>query len=515
MCFLLINYNIMKRALISVSDKTGIVELAQGLQAKGVQILSTGGTAKVMREAGVEVMDVSDYTGFPEMMNGRVKTLHPKIHGGLLALRANSEHMQAAQTNGIEMIDLVVVNLYPFEATIQKEGVTEPEAIEQIDIGGPSMLRSAAKNFQSVTVITEPTDYAVVLKELNEAGDTTPETRRRLAEKVFETTANYDAAIASYLNKGQTKTITVKKISDLRYGENPHQAASFYRDPSSDQQACLPNAEFIQGKALSYNNIMDADAALSLVREFTQPCVAFIKHANPCGIAVGSDINEAFINGYEGDPKSAFGGIIAFNQTCSADLAEVITGKFFEIVLAPDFEPEAIEKFKKAEKMRVLKVGTLKPEVSAKTYRRVTGGLLIQDLDTKQIGRDDIKIATEKRPTEQEMEDLLFAWHVVKHVKSNAIVLAKNGMTVGIGAGQMSRVDAVELANKKAMGREKGAVLASDAFFPFADSIEAAAASGITAIIQPGGSIRDQEVIDAANKHGIAMIFTGARAFLH
>ncbi len=505
----------IKRALISVSNKEGIVELAQALQAKGVEILSTGGTARVMREAGVDVMDVSDYTGFPEMMDGRVKTLHPKIHGGLLALRSHTEHMQAAEQNQIKMIDLVVVNLYPFAETIKKEGVTLPEAIEQIDIGGPSMLRSAAKNFQSVTVVTNPADYSLVIKELNESGSTTLETRRRLAEKVFEVTAKYDSMIANYLNEGKTQNIIVEKISDLRYGENPHQVASFYRDPSATKQASLPNAEFIQGKALSYNNIMDADAALSIVREFQKPCVAFIKHGNPCGIAIGSDINEAFINGYEGDSKSAFGGIIAFNQTCTADLAEIITGKFFEIVLAPDFEEGAIEKFKKAEKMRILKMGELKPELPAKTYRRVTGGLLIQDLDIKQINRDDIKIATEKRPTDQEIEDLLFAWHVVKHVKSNAIVLAKKGMTVGIGAGQMSRVDAVELSIKKSMGRERGSVLASDAFFPFADSIDVAAVNGITAIIQPGGSIRDQEVIDAANKHGIAMIFTGARAFLH
>lgn len=505
----------IKRALISVSNKDGIIDFAQGLYSKGIEILSTGGTAKLLRENNIDVMDVSDYTGFPEMMNGRVKTLHPKIHGALLALRDNDAHMKSADDHDIQPIDLLVVNLYPFEATIQKEGVTLEEAVEQIDIGGPSMLRSAAKNFRSVTVVADPDDYAVVLNEINQNQDTTPETRRRLAEKVFEATARYDGMIAHYLNGGKTTQIIVEKMGDLRYGENPHQQAAVYKEPDYARQACLPNADVLQGKALSYNNLMDADAALSLVREFEKPCVAFIKHGNPCGIAIGSTINEAFINGYEGDPKSAFGGIIAFNRTCTGDLAEAIISKFFEIVLAPDFESEALEKFKVKENMRVVKMGEIKPELPGKTYRKITGGLLIQDIDTKRISREELKVVTQKTPTEKEMEDLLFAWHVCKHVKSNAIVLAKNGMTVGIGAGQMSRVDAVELAIKKAMNRQHESVLASDAFFPFADSIEEAAAHKITAIIQPGGSVRDQEVIDAANQHGIAMVFTGYRAFLH
>lgn len=505
----------IKRALISVSDKSGIADFAKKLADKGVEILSTGGTAKLIRENGVEVKDVSDYTGFPEMMNGRVKTLHPMIHGGLLALRDNAEHMKAAEENGIEMIDLIVVNLYPFAETIKKEGVTDAEAIEQIDIGGPSMLRSAAKNFQSVTVVTDPADYEVVVAEFEKDGDTSPETRRRLAEKVFEATARYDATIASFLTGGKLDGFLVKKVQDLRYGENPHQEAAFFADMPGHNEASLVGAEKLQGKELSYNNIMDADGALSLVREFSEPTVAFIKHANPCGIASGDTINDAFVNAYETDPKSAFGGIICFNRPVTEDIAESIVSKFFEVVLAPDFEEGALEVFKKKEKLRVLKLGEVNPEPEAKTYRKVSGGLLIQDLDTARIAESELKVVTKRKPTEAEMKDLLFAWHVVKHVKSNAIVLAQNQMAVGIGAGQMSRVDAVELAIKKAMKREDDAVMASDAFFPFPDSIETAAKHKIRAIIQPGGSIKDEDVIAAADAADIAMVFTGKRAFLH
>lgn len=505
----------IKRALISVSNKDGVVEFAKRLDAKGVEILSTGGTAKLLRENGIDVVDVSKFTGHPEMMDGRVKTLHPKIHGALLALRDNDEHMKAVKEHNIGLIDLLVVNLYPFEETIAKENVKLEEAIEQIDIGGPSMLRSAAKNFRSVTVITDPGDYDLVIKEVEENGDTSEVTRRKMAEKVFKSTAHYDSLIANYLTGGETRHIIVEKIGDLRYGENPHQEASFYKDRNGSEGASIPNAEVLQGKALSYNNIMDADAALSIIREFNKPCVAFIKHANPCGIAVSEDINDAFLNAYEGDSKSAFGGIIAFNRTCTKDLAETIIGKFFEIVLAPDFEEGALEAFKQKPNLRVLKLGEIKPDIPAETYRKVSGGLLIQDLDTKRIEESDLKVVTKKQPTASEMEDLLFGWHVVKHVKSNAIVLAKEGMSVGVGAGQMSRVDAVEIALKKAGGREKGSVLASDAFFPFPDSIEAAAKAGIKAIIQPGGSVKDEDVIKAADEHGITMVFTGARAFLH
>lgn len=505
----------IKRALISVSDKDGIVDFAKTLHAKGVEILSTGGTAKLIRESGVDVMDVSDYTGHPEMMDGRVKTLHPKVHGGLLAVRDNPEHMKSAEEHDIGIIDLVVVNLYPFAETIKKEEVTLETAIEQIDIGGPSMLRSAAKNFRSVTVVTDPADYAVVLAEMENGGDTTEGTRRRLAEKVFELTAQYDSMIAGFLTEGKFKNITLEKLGELRYGENPHQKAAFYKDDGGFEGASIPNAEVLQGKALSYNNIMDADAALSVVREFSEPCVAFIKHANPCGIAVGANIEEAFKNAYEGDPKSAFGGIIAFNRTCTKEFAESITGKFFEIVLAPDFGEGALEVFANKPNLRVLKLGDVQPEAGGETYRRITGGMLVQDFDTKQIKKDDLKVVTKKVPTDAEMNDLLFGWHVCKHVKSNAIVFAKGGMSVGIGAGQMSRVDAVELALKKADGREQGSVLASDAFFPFPDSIEVAHSAGITAIIQPGGSVKDPEVIAKADELGIAMVFTGTRAFLH
>ncbi len=503
----------IKRALISVSNKDGIVEFAKRLYAKGIEILSTGGTAKLLRDNDIDVIDVSKYTGFPELMSGRLKTMHPKIHGALLAHRDNKEHMKEVDKHGLDLIDLAVVNLYPFKETIQKEGVTLEESVEQIDIGGPSMLRSAAKNFRYVTVLTDPNDYEPVLKEIEANGDTSEETRRKLAEKVIEATARYDSMIDNSRNEGKTKHIIVQKISDLRYGENPHQKAGFYKEHAD--QACIPNAEIIQGKELSYNNIMDADGALSLVREFDKPCVAFIKHSNPCGIAVGENINDAFINAYEGDPKSDFGGVIAFNRTCTADLAEVIAGKFFEIVIAPDFEDDALKAFAKKPNLRVLKLGEIKPEEAGETYRKVSGGLLVQDLDVKRIEKEDLKVVTKKVPTDQEMEDLLFGWHVVKHVKSNAIVLAKNGMAVGIGAGQMSRGDAVELAIKKALNRDDGSVLASDAFFPFPDSIERAAERKITAIIQPGGSIKDEDVIKAADEHGIAMVFTGVRAFLH
>jgi len=504
----------IKRALISVSNKNGVVAFAAKLYARGIEILSTGGTAKLLRENGIDAVDVSQFTGSPEMMDGRVKTLHPKIHGGLLAIRDNTDHMKAAQENGIGLIDLVVVNLYPFKETIGKPNVTEEEAIEQIDIGGPSMLRSAAKNFRSVTVVTEPEDYETVIAEIEASGDTTPETRRKLAEKVFLKTAEYDTMIANYLTGGKITTILAKKITDLRYGENPHQKAAFYSEQPHDG-ACIPRAIIHQGKELSYNNIMDADAALNIVREFKKPAVTFVKHANPCGAAVSNTLNDAFINAYECDPKSAFGGIIAFNETCTADLAEVIMGKFFEIVLAPTFEPKALEIFKTKPDLRVLEVGSIHETPPYKTYRKVSGGLLVQDANIKKITREELKMVTNKKPTEQEIKDLLFGWRVIKHVKSNAILFAKQGMTVGIGAGQMSRVDSVELGIKKAGGREKGSVMISDAFFPFADSIDAAAKAGITAIIQPGGSKRDEEVINAANKHGIAMVFTGSRAFLH
>lgn len=504
----------IKRALISVSDKDGVVDFARRLYAKGVEILSTGGTAKLLRENGVDAVEVSQFTGHPEIMGGRVKTLDPKIHGALLAKADDPEHMEQAKKNGIKLIDLVAVNLYPFAETVAKKGVTEDEAIEQIDIGGPSMLRSAAKNFARVTVVSDPCDYERVAEEIEAEGDTSPETRRRLAEKVFLKTAQYDTMIANYLTGGAIAAMVGEKIQDLRYGENPHQKAAFYIDQPHGE-ACIPNAKIHQGKTLSYNNIMDADAALSMVREFKEPTAVFVKHANPCGAATAKNISDAFINAYGCDPKSAFGGVIALNRTCTADLAEAIVNKFFEIVLAPDFEEEALEKLKAKPDLRVLGVGPVKNDPPYKTLRKVSGGLLVQDSDTKKLTEKDLKTVTKKAPGKQEMSDMLFAWHMVKHVKSNAIVLAKNGMTVGIGAGQMSRVDAVDIAVRKAGDRCRGTVMASDAFFPFADSVEAAAAAGITAIIQPGGSKRDEEVIAAADKLGLAMVFTDVRAFLH
>ncbi|MBI5412545.1 bifunctional phosphoribosylaminoimidazolecarboxamide formyltransferase/IMP cyclohydrolase [Candidatus Peregrinibacteria bacterium] len=504
----------VKRALISVSNKDGIVEFAKALDSLGFEILSTGGTAKLLRSNDIDAIDVSAYTGFPEMLDGRVKTLHPKIHAALLALRDNKTHMQAAKDHEVEMIDLVVVNLYPFIETVSKSNVKESEAIEQIDIGGPSMLRSAAKNFQSVTVVTDPRDYGRVIQELKKAGKTSLETRRALAEKVFQTTSRYDGAIASWLTGGRLATITAEKVRDLRYGENPHQRAAFYRD-TDNRFTNIPNATVLQGKELSYNNIMDADAAFSLIAEFREPTVTFIKHGNPCGIASADTLEEAFINGYSGDPKSAFGGIIAMNRSCTADVAEAIAKQFFELVLAPAFEEKALKILSAKPDVRVLSLGDFRIEPNQRVYRKVQGGLLIQNYDQKELTKKDLTNVSAKKPTDKQLQDLLFAWRVVRHVKSNAIVLAKNLTTVGIGAGQMSRIDSVEIAIRKAGDRVQGAVLASDAFFPFADSIQAAVQAGISAIIQPGGSKRDKEVFDAADKAGIAMVLTGTRAFLH
>lgn len=503
----------IRRALISVSDKTGILEFCQKLKKKGVEILSTGGTAQLLREHGIEVKDVSDYTGFPEMMNGRVKTLHPKVHGGLLALRNNPEHMQSATNNEIEMIDLVVVNLYPFEATIKKPDVTREEAIENIDIGGPSMLRSAAKNYQSVTVVADPEDYTKVIQEIEKNGKTTLETRTILAQKVFAKTANYDATIAHYLNP-DFLSLNFQKKQDLRYGENPHQKAVFYEEPKNTFTS-LANSKQLQGKELSFNNIFDGDGALDLIQEFVLPAVAIIKHANPCGTAQADSIEKAYDKALSSDPLSAFGGIIALNQECTPQLAEKITQHFFEIVIAPSFSAAALKIFQTKPNLRILETGIFRRNPNLKTMKKVMGGILVQDADLKEITKADLKIVTKIQPTSEEIETMLFAWKVVKHVKSNAIVLAKNEMTVGVGAGQMSRVDSTEIAVKKAGDRAIGAVLASDAFFPFPDAIEAAHQGGIKAIIQPGGSVKDAEVINKADELGITMVFTGSRCFLH
>ena len=505
----------ISRALLSVSDKTGIVEFARFLADKKIEILSTGGTAKELRAANIPVRDVSDFTGFPEIFDGRVKTLHPKIHGGLLYRRDEKKHVQMAEEQGIQPIDLVVVNLYPFEQTVTRAGISDSEAIEQIDIGGPSMLRSAAKNHASVTVLTDPDDYALVQAEMEKAGDTTAATRRLLAAKVFARTAEYDAAIARYFDPNFW-SISGRKIQDLRYGENPHQTAAFYRSPHPASPS-IATAQQLQGKELSFNNILDANAALSIVSEFDPkaPVATIIKHLNPCGTAFGKTPEEAFQKAYQADSLAAFGGIVALNQEVSAELAEKMSAVFFEIIVAPGFSKEAQKILSKKENLRLLEVGKIRLAAKETDVRSVLGGYLVQDLDTKALFSDDLKVVTKKAPNSTQTEDLLFAWKVCRHVKSNAIVLAKGGVTVGVGAGQMSRVDSVEIALKKAGEKADGAVCASDAFFPFADSIELLAKAGVTAIIQPGGSKKDQEVIDACDKLGIAMIFTGTRAFRH
>lgn len=527
----------IKRALISVSNKSGVVEFAKGLHALGVEILSTGGTASALREAGVTVRDVSDVTGFPEMMDGRVKTLHPKIHGGILGLR--DVHAPTASDHGIEWIDLVVVNLYPFAATIQKAGVSEDEVIENIDIGGPSLIRAAAKNRGWVGVVVDPTDYASVLQEI-QSGGLSYETRKRLSIKAFGHTAQYDAIIHGYLTSSlrgrlgrpkqsqiassatpprddgfpQILTLPFIKHMDLRYGENPHQRAAAYRDPLASGTSIL-SATIHQGKQLSYNNIMDADAAFAMTREFDEPACIVVKHANPCGVATGEDITEVFTRAYNADSLSAFGGIISLNRPCTAKIAEAIAKVFVEIVLAPSYEPAALEILSKKKNLRVLELGSFGPREPKTEFRYVDGGLLLQDSDVKTLTQHDLDVVTIKQPTANELRDMLFAWRVVKHIKANAILIAKDNTTVGVGAGQVSRVDSVDIALKKAGDRAKGAVLASDAFFPFRDSIDKLAGTGITAIVQPGGSVKDEEVIAAANEHGLAMVFTGTRAFKH
>ena len=499
----------IKRALVSVSNKTGVEELCRELIELGVEIISTGGTAKRLHEAGIEVRSIDDLTGFPEMMDGRVKTLHPKVHGGILAVRDNQKHMAAVKEHGIELIDLVVVNLYPFE---------DKPGIENIDIGGPAMVRSAAKNYEHVGVVVDPQDYPTVLDELKRSKDLSQETRYYLMQKAFAHTGYYDSMIANYMNR--TKAFTeelsfgYRKVASLRYGENPHQAAAYYAEPLSDVSSIV-RAETLQGKQLSYNNIMDADAALKIVLEFEQPAAAVIKHTNPCGTAIAEDITTAFIKAYEADAQSAFGGVIGLNRTCTKAIAEYLSKVFVEIVLAPDFEDEAVAIFAAKPNVRLLKLGTLKPTEPVWETRKILGGTLVQEMDTKHITEKDLTVVTDDKPNKHQLPDLLFAWAVCKHVKSNAIVIVKHGVTIAVGAGQMSRIDAVNIALKKAGDAAKGAVLASDAFFPFRDSVEAIAKAGVAAIIQPGGSVRDADVIIAANELKIPMVFTGFRAFWH
>ena len=520
----------VKRALISVSDKTGLDEFVKGLHKLGVDILSTGGTAKRIRELGVPVRDVSSYTGFPEMLDGRVKTLHPKIHGALLSLRDNKDHMAQVSEHGIELIDMVVVNLYPFEKTVAKEGVELEEAIENIDIGGPSMLRSAAKNYKSVAVVTDPKKYPAILKELEKSkGSLSEKTLEELAVEVFEKTSNYDTAIYDFLsNKFKRNTqsairnmntlqLNYTKIQDLRYGENPHQKAAFYKDESVNEPSASTAIQH-HGKELSFNNIIDLNAAIEIVREFDEPAATVIKHTNPCGTATASTLEKAYKDALACDPLSAFGSIVGLNKKVDAKTATAITkAGFVECVVAPSYDKKAMEILMAKKNLRILEVSGFDRSIAKfePDMKKVVGGMLVQDRDVKKIEKKDLKVVTKKKPTSAQLDSLLFAWKVAKHVKSNAIVLCKGTKTVGVGAGQMSRVDSVILSARKAGSRSKGSVLASDAFFPKPDGIQAAKKAGAVAIIQPGGSIQDEEIIKTADKLGIAMVFTGMRHFKH
>ena len=540
----------IRRALLSVSDKGGIVEFARELKRFGIEIISTGGTARALRDAGLAVRDVSDLTKFPEMMDGRIKTLHPRIHGGLLAVRDNPEHLAAMSEHEIEPIDMVVVNLYPFEQTILRQAVTLEEAIEQIDIGGPAMIRSAAKNHESVTVVVSPDQYSDILAELNRhAGAISFETRRSMALHAFQRTAMYDAVVSVFLQRstddedlpitsgpsggigGFTGSIggpqpvsietsssppdlarwVLRKTSDLRYGENPHQVAALYDTKARDG---IGTAELLSGKEMSFNNYVDADAAWQLVCDFDDLACAIIKHTNPAGAALGATNEEAYKKALVCDPVSAFGGIVAFNRSVDEAAARAVNEVFTEVIIAPDYEPAALEVLKAKKNLRVLRAGTAQPNAGLE-YKQISGGMLVQTRDTHRMKREDLKVVTKRAPSDEEIEDLLFAWTVCKHTKSNAIVYVRGRQTVGVGAGQMSRVDSVKIGAMRAQLPTAGSVLASDAFFPFRDGLDEAAKHGITAVIQPGGSVRDAEVIAAADEHGLAMVFTGIRHFKH
>jgi phosphoribosylaminoimidazolecarboxamide formyltransferase/IMP cyclohydrolase len=530
-------------ALLSVSDKTGIVEFAKELHALGIKLLSTGGTAKLLADKGLPVTEVAEVTQFPEMLDGRVKTLHPKVHGGLLARRELPEHMAALKEHGIDTIDLLVVNLYPFEATVAKAGCTLADAIENIDIGGPAMVRSAAKNWKDVGVITSADQYAAVLAELKAGGKLSDKLRFALSVAAFNRIAQYDGAISDYLSSvtfeaeklsesyvpqralfpGQSNGIFTK-VQDLRYGENSHQQAALYRDLYPAPGSLVTGVQ-LQGKELSYNNIADADAAWECVKSFEAPACVIVKHANPCGVAVGKDALEAYSKAFQTDPTSAFGGIIAFNRTVDKAAAEAVVKQFVEVLMAPDFTPEALEVFKPKVNVRLMKIAL--PQGGASAWdqgrnamdaKRVGSGLLLQTADNHELALADLKVVTVKQPTPEELNDLLFAWKVAKYVKSNAIVFCKNGMTMGVGAGQMSRLDSARIASIKAEAAQlslQGTVVASDAFFPFRDGLDVVVDAGATCVAQPGGSMRDQEVIDAANERGVAMVFTGVRHFRH
>ncbi len=522
------------QALISVSDKTGIVEFAQALHALGIRLISTGGTAKLLADAGLPVTEVAQVTDFPEMLDGRVKTLHPKVHGGLLARRELPEHMAALKAHGIDEIDLLVVNLYPFEATVAKPGCTLEDAIENIDIGGPAMVRSAAKNWKDVGVLTDSSQYAPVLDELKTAGKLSDKTRFALSVAAFNRISNYDGAISDYLSSIQEEggrslfpsqsNGRFVKLQDLRYGENPHQQAAFYRDlypaPGS-----LVSARQLQGKELSYNNIADADAAWECVKGFDVPACVIVKHANPCGVAVGKDALEGYTKALKTDPTSAFGGIIAFNRVVDAGAAQAVAKQFVEVLMAPEFTPEALEVFKAKANVRVLQIA-LPPGGpadrdngrNAMDVKRVGSGLLMQTADNRELTLGELKVVTKMQPTPEQLQDLLFAWKVAKYVKSNAIVFCKDGMTMGVGAGQMSRIDSAKIASIKAANAGlslQGTAAASDAFFPFRDGLDVIIDQGASCVIQPGGSMRDAEVIAAADERGVAMVFSGVRHFRH
>ena len=520
----------IKQALISVSDKTGVLEFARALAAMNVKLLSTGGTAKLLADNGLAVTEVADYTGFPEMLDGRVKTLHPKVHGGILARRDFPAHMDALNQHAIPTIDMVVVNLYPFQQTIAKDQCSLEDAIENIDIGGPAMLRSSAKNHKDVVVICDPTDYAAVLDEMRSAkGEVSYETRFTLAKKVFAHTAQYDGAITNYFSAlgpdrehttrsayPETLNLHFTKVQDMRYGENPHQSAAFYRDIAA-VDGSLANYRQLQGKELSYNNIADADAAWECVKTFEGTACVIIKHANPCGVAVGKDALEAYSKAFQTDPTSAFGGIIAFNAELDGKAAEAIAKQFVEVLIAPSFTADALKVFESKQNVRLLQI-PLAHASNAYDMKRVGGGLLLQSPDAKNVQLPELKIVSKKQPTQQQLQDMMFAWRVAKFVKSNAIVFCGNGMTLGVGAGQMSRVDSARIASIKAQNaglQLAGSAVASDAFFPFRDGLDVVVAAGATAVVQPGGSMRDQEVIDAADEQGIVMALTGTRHFRH
>ncbi len=515
----------LSHALISVSDKTGVVDMAKGLVGYGATILSTGGTAKALRDAGIKVTDVSAHTGSPEILDGRVKTLHPKIHGGLLGRRSLPSHLQQMQEHEITPIDVVVVNLYPFETTIAKPHCSFEEAIENIDIGGPSMLRSAAKNHEDVLVVVDPADYSRVLDAL-ESGSVPAALRRELALKVFQHTSRYDGLIANYLMRQNpspvdekfpaTLSFSFERVDTLRYGENPHQQGAFYRETRAAEPS-ISHSQLLHGKAMSYNNYLDANSALELVKEFSETAVVIIKHNNPCGVALGASPVEAYVRARETDPISAFGGVIACNNPVDLAMSKEVTSTFVEVLVAPEFSEEALAELKRKKDLRLLSVGSLdNPTREGLDLKKLVGGLIVQDRDLGVLTDiRSLKVPTKRKPDEAEYEACAFAWTVCKHVKSNAIVFAKNGQTVGVGAGQMSRVDSVKLAEMKATMPITGCVMASDAFFPFRDGLDAAAKAGITAVVQPGGSIRDDEVVKAADEQQLAMIMTGMRHFRH